>query len=232
MRRYVPIILIVGSLGASICFSYLALSAGRLAVRELVADSAEHDFGTVKPGTLTHTFKVTNRTKREIEFLGITKSCGCTDVTLPKKTLGRNESVAVTCVVDARGRRGKFVSFFRIIYKAQQGEEQALTCVLRAKVDAVVSIEPADMEFTMGRSQTQRFRVISAEPSVKVKEIACEHRAFKVRRGEDGFTFDVAFDSSQWQDNEGSVPLHLETTWKTEKLISVPVYVLRKREKR
>lgn len=231
MRKHLSLIVVAIAMAASLGLSALALLGGSAGA--LVVDANEHDFGTVKPGELSHTFRLTNRTRHSIEFRGIVKSCGCTEASLPARPLGPSESTAVRCVVDARGRRGKFVSFLRIMYRevgGQDGEQQAVMCILRAKVDAVVSIEPPDVEFTLGRSETKRFQVTSSEPGVKAKAVRCDHAALEAQLGGDGLSFEIAFDASRWKDNEGTVSVDVETSWEPEKVIRVPARIVRQHD--
>lgn len=228
MRKHIPLFLIVIALAASICLAYLAVvdepyHAG------LVVAPKEYALGEVSPEKLSREFRVINNSQHPVVLERVLTGCGCARVALPAKQLAPGESATGTCDLDVRGRRGRFVSFFRIVYRemAHDAAAQSAICVLTANVNASVGFDPPDIEFSPVTPGTIAVRIQSSQPGVRVTQVRADHRAFHAVLNEDGLAFTLTFEPSLWSDAEGRTSVEVETTSDTEKWIRLPISVRR-----
>ena len=74
---------------------------------EAVFPERSHDFGTVAKGSiLRHSFRVMNRTNREVRITGSKPKCGCTDVTIGARTIPPGAQTTIEAVFDTSKFRG------------------------------------------------------------------------------------------------------------------------------
>lgn len=68
---------------------------------EAVFPERTHNFGTVARGSiLRHTFRITNRTNREVSITGWKPKCGCTEVTVGAQTIPPGTQTTIEAVLD------------------------------------------------------------------------------------------------------------------------------------
>lgn len=227
MRQFVGPVIIAVALFTSLGLSYMAVRSPPTRAGLLV-DTPSHDFGSVKPGPVTHTFTLTNATGKDIVFDGVATGCGCTVVDIPSKRLAKGQQLPALCAVDTRGRRGAFTSNFTIIYREVGGnpQEKALTVELRADVIPVVDVTPRELVFTLDHRETQQLRVVGSDSHVKVFGVRADHPSLVTRVREGGSEIDVEFNAPRWSDPEGETWVEIETDCEEEKRIRIPVYVV------
>lgn len=68
---------------------------------EAVFPDRKHDFGTVAKGSiLRHSFRIANRSNREVHVTGYSAKCGCTGVTVGAQTIPPGAQTTVEAVLD------------------------------------------------------------------------------------------------------------------------------------
>lgn len=71
----------------------------------LVCDTTHFDYGKIKIGTIfKRNFKFKNVGKEKVNILQVAPSCSCTNVVIPKKQIGPNESIIIQMEVNTEGK--------------------------------------------------------------------------------------------------------------------------------
>jgi hypothetical protein len=75
-----------------------------------VADSATHDFGTIKEtgGPVTHTFTVLNNGEKPLVITRVVASCGCTTPDWTKEPIAPGQTGEIKVTYNPSGRPGPF----------------------------------------------------------------------------------------------------------------------------
>lgn len=119
------------SLLLTIVFSVSAQETSSTGSPRVKIASLEHSFGTVKPGTpLTHTFKVMNDGKANLEIKSVSPSCGCTTTNFDK-VVAPGQTGGITLEVEkTEGYKGEVVKTATVT--TNDPDRQTFTLTLRA----------------------------------------------------------------------------------------------------
>jgi len=100
-------------------------------------DLVSYDFGFPLPGsTLTHSFVVTNHSDRQLQFLNIETSCGCTAALVSDKTIAPGASGKIKVTFSSRGYSGEVTKY---IYVDTDDPDAPR---LQLKISAAVDVPP------------------------------------------------------------------------------------------
>lgn len=107
MRRILAIIFIMLAVAIS------AFSQGKpvaTATSSFVADHTEWDFGKIKEtkGKVTHTFTLTNRTKKPALINHAIAYCSCTTVSYDKRPVPPGKTTSIKVTYNPEGHKGVF----------------------------------------------------------------------------------------------------------------------------
>lgn len=122
-------------------------------------DEQTRDFGTVPRGpTLTHPFRVTNKTNGTIHIAGVRVSCGCVTANAMQNTLEPGQSTAIYAQMDTRRFIGPKTVTIYVQFDQPQFEEVHLVVQANSRDDFLLTPE------TLAFGQTKR----GAGPSTSV----------------------------------------------------------------
>ncbi len=108
-----------------------AAEASQKAGPKLVIASPEHAFGKVKPGTpLTHTFKVRNEGKTNLEIQSVSPACGCTAANFDKVVSPGKEGGITLKIEHTEGYKGEVVKTAEVA--TNDPDRKTFTLSLRA----------------------------------------------------------------------------------------------------
>jgi hypothetical protein len=125
-----------------VCLVGLVLASGANASwADALFEELTKDFGSVPRGpTLTHHFRLVNRTAKPVNIHNVRVSCGCTQATILKRTLQPGEESAIQVTMDTRRFSGvKTVTLF-VQFDRPSWEEVRLWVQANSRDD--VSVAP------------------------------------------------------------------------------------------
>jgi hypothetical protein len=98
---------------------------------KLVIASPEHSFGKVKPGApLTHTFKIRNDGKADLEIKSVSPACGCTAANFDKIVSPGKEGGITLKIEHTEGYKGEVIKTAEVATNDQ--DRRTFTLTLRA----------------------------------------------------------------------------------------------------
>jgi hypothetical protein len=156
-------------------------------------DELQRDFGSVPRGpTLTHAFRITNKTTNPIHIAGVRVSCGCVSATAMQEDLAPGQSTAILANMDSRRFTGpKSVTIF-VSFDRPQWDEVHLVVQANGRDD--VMLTPESMAFgQIRRGQTPNLNLNISflnNPHCRIQDIRSESNyvipAIKETRRDDG----------------------------------------------
>jgi hypothetical protein len=109
-------------------------------------DELQRDFGSVPRGpTLTHPFRVTNKTSNPIHIAGVRVSCGCVSATAMQEELAPGQSTAILANMDTRRFTGPKSVTIYVSFDRPQWDEVLLVVQANGRDD--VMLTPESMAF-------------------------------------------------------------------------------------
>ncbi len=97
-------------------------------------DAATWDFLHLREGALaSHDFVIANTSKRPMNILGVSTSCGCTASEVKKKQLAPGEATVLTVMFDSKGYTGPVEQY--VYVRSDNEEEPVKRFVIKAIVD-------------------------------------------------------------------------------------------------
>jgi len=140
-------------------------------------DEQSRDFGVVPRGpTLTHPFRVTNRTKETVHISSVRVSCGCTSAHALRTTLAPGEETAILAQMDTR----RFFSskVVTIYVQFDQPEFDEVRLLLQADSRDDLTVLPDSLAFGQimkGASATASVTVsILGNDQWRIEKASCE----------------------------------------------------------
>lgn len=150
----------------------------------LVADQAEHDFGTVLSGQkATHVFTLTNSGPQAVQILEVRSSCGCTTAVLSARTVEPGGKAELRAVFSAGGARGRFRKTVKVRTDAPG---PPLKLAVYGKVLPRFRVEPELLLFgrvAPGQTRSGTVRLTAARPEAGFRpgEVRTQGLAVEVR---------------------------------------------------
>ncbi len=90
---------------------------------EIKFETTEHDFGTIKEGTLAaYEFVFTNTGKTPLILSNVQPSCGCTTPEWPKEPIAPGAKAKIKAVYNSHGRPGTFQKYITVKSNAKNGD--------------------------------------------------------------------------------------------------------------
>ncbi len=142
-----------------ICFSLIVIaSVVVIAGQQNKIDSFEsrHSFGIVYPGeVLTHSFKLTNNYKKKLKLVDIKSSCGCTIISIGKKTLLPGESTLLKMEFNTREYMGSREVHVFLTGKIRNKKKLIYNFILDATIEKVVEFSRESHYLNLGEFELQ-----------------------------------------------------------------------------
>lgn len=137
---------------SSLILAFLLLSTGVLEVASAqdwarkMFSGFEHDFGTVAKNELAeHTFVIKNLYEEDMRIRGVTSSCTCTDVSLDKKVLKKDETANLLARFNSKNFVGPKQATITVAFDPPFNAEVQLT--VRGSIRSDVMFEPGAIDF-------------------------------------------------------------------------------------
>lgn len=119
------------SLLLTLVASVSAQDSSSASAPRLVIASAEHSFGTVRPGTpLAYTFEVRNEGKANLEIKSVSPACGCTTSNFDRVVAPGKTGSITLAVEKTDGYKGEIVKTATVT--TNDSDHQTFTLTLRA----------------------------------------------------------------------------------------------------
>jgi hypothetical protein len=133
-------------LAAGVCAAALVPAARG----DSLFDEPAHDFGPVPRGpTVTHIFRLTNRTGEAIHISGLRVSCGCVSASADRADVAPGQQAAVVADMDTRRFSGQRTVTIYVQLDRPRWEEERLS--VRAESRDDVSLSPESFAFGQAR---------------------------------------------------------------------------------
>jgi hypothetical protein len=142
---------------------WVAGSAGAASWANALFDELSKDFGSVPRGpTLSHHFRVVNRTKHDVNISNVKVACGCVRATALKMTLKPGEETTIYVTMDTTRFTGpKSVTVF-VTFDAPQFDEVRLYVQANGRNDFAVTPD------TLAFGQVKRGTAVNATVTVTI----------------------------------------------------------------
>jgi hypothetical protein len=122
-----------------VILSGLAVQAQNNDQPQITFEGTEHNFGTIKEGTLaTHEFKFTNTGKAPLVLSNVQPSCGCTTPEWSKEPIMPGAKGTIKAAFNSYGRPGEFQKYITVKSNSAGGD---ITLTIKGKVTAT-PVEP------------------------------------------------------------------------------------------
>jgi hypothetical protein len=108
----------------------------------LAAEPAVADFGKVGPGFHETNIQLINSSKYPIAIINVTKTCSCTQVTIPKRLISAGEKIDLKCRLDTNGKEGQTGAMLAIGYVPQTEEIDVDAALHYLEVERIAEVEP------------------------------------------------------------------------------------------
>ncbi|MDR1491562.1 MAG: DUF1573 domain-containing protein [Planctomycetaceae bacterium] len=146
-KLYLPIF---GFLSFTILFFATLLAAGYFYLRTpaqpeppmLTAEPAVADFGKVGPGFHETKIQLINSSKYPTAIINVTKTCSCTQVTIPKRLIPAGEKIELKCRLDTNGKEGRTGAILAIGYVPQTEKIDVDAAPRYLEVELIAEVEP------------------------------------------------------------------------------------------
>jgi len=156
------------------------------------------DAGTVPEGHTEHRFTVVNPTVTPIRLRLESRSCDCTNVSVPEQ-VAPGGSAEVVVSWNLEGRVGRTESALLLAYDAVPGSGRDLSgllrCTLHAYVAAKLSCNPSELRFDASMDGVSRIE-IDSRSSYTITDVFSSHPAIEATFGTRGI--DVHFAADKW----------------------------------
>jgi hypothetical protein len=152
---------------------------------EAVFPERSHDFGTVAKGSiLRHSFRITNRSNREVHVTGWKPKCGCTGVTVGAQTIPPGAQTTIEAVFDTTKFSGFKASGLTLTIDrpALRSVDYELSCFIQDEV----SVSPGVLDFDEVRrgspaDRTVTLRYLGGNAEWRVVEMRHENSALTAK---------------------------------------------------
>ena len=152
-------------LAAVLLFTFVSGTAFAQPWAKKMFKEFEHDFGTVAKNELAeHRFEITNIFNEDIKIERIKTSCTCTDISITKKVLKKNETSELVAVFNTRNFVGPKQATVTVTFAAPYSAEVLLT--VRGNIRGDVMFEPGAIDFgslnqesIVNKSSMQRIQI-------------------------------------------------------------------------
>jgi hypothetical protein len=116
-------------------------------------EELSRDFGTVPRGpTLTHPFRLTNKTRTPLHIAGVRVSCGCTSASILREDLEPGQSTAILAQMDTRRFLGEKSVTIYVTFDRPQWDEVHLVVHANSRED--IMLTPDSLAFPAMRRGT------------------------------------------------------------------------------
>ncbi len=108
-----------------IFMSLLLMTGGAFAQNQAViaAETPTHDFGVIQEdnGTVTHTFKISNKGDMPLVITRVIASCGCTTPNWTKEPIAPGGTGEINITFNPKGRPGPFAKTISVYSNGKTG---------------------------------------------------------------------------------------------------------------